>query len=309
MLSNTPGIHHVTTIAATAQENVDFYAYTLGMRLVCRTVNFEDILTPHLYYGDESGTPGTVLTSFPYGETDPGRVGTPQPTATAFVVPPGSLSYWRDRLEAQSVEVSEPKTRFDERVLECTDPDGTPVELVTGSSSVDPWDGGPVPANVGIRGLHGVTLTSVNPFATASVLETLGFDRVGQEDDRIRYRADGDRATIVDLHDRDVPFGREGPGTIHHVAVRVDGVDALYAWHDLFRERGYETSRVKDRHVFHSLYVREPGGILFELATESPGLPTEAADGHELYLPDHFEDDRSLIESQFPPLEVPGSSR
>ncbi|MFP8891281.1 VOC family protein [Natrialbaceae archaeon A-CW2] len=309
MLSDTPGIHHVTTIAGTAQVNVDFYANTLGLRLVCRTVNFEDILTPHLYYGDESGTPGTVLTSFPYGETEPGRVGTPQPTAVAFVVPPGSLPYWQDRLEAHSLAVSGPTTRFDERVLECTDPDGTPVELVSGSSSVDPWDSGPVPADVGIRGLHGVTLTSVNPFATASILETLGFERTGQEDDRIRYRAGSDRGAIVDLYDRELSFGREGPGTIHHVAVRVDSVDALYEWHDLFRDRGYETSRVKDRHVFHSLYVREPGGILFELATESPGVPTEAADGQDIYLPDHFEADRSLIESQYPPLEVPGSSR
>ena len=306
MLADTSGIHHVTGIVRDAQKNVDFYAGVLGLRLVKQTVNFTDKFTRHLFYGDETGSPGTAVTFFPYPAEDDGRIGKPQISATALVIPPSSVSYWRDRLADRGVAVTESE-RFDETVLRFGDPDGTHLELVTGESSVEPWAGGPVPTRRAIRGIHGVTLLSASVFVTASVLETLGFDLVDQEGDRVRYRAPGDRATVVDLLDRDVEFGREGAGSIHHVAVRVPDEDQLYEWHDLFRERGYDVSRVKDRHFFHSLYVREPGGILFELATERPGL-TAGADrdalGRSLFLPPWLEADREMIESQLRPLDL-----
>ncbi|MFC7214996.1 VOC family protein [Saliphagus sp. GCM10025334] len=311
MLTDTPGLHHVTTITGSPQPTLDFYLETLGLTLCCRTVNFEDILAHHLYFGDPSATPGAVLTCFPYGDVDPGRLGAPQPTAVAFAIPPDSIAFWRRRLEDRGHEFAE-ETRFDDRVLSITDPDGTPIELVERSSPIaevspiEAREDGPVPPSVGIRGLHGVTLTPVDPYATAATLETLGLERVGQEGDRIRYRADGTHARVIDILDRSLPYGREGPGTIHHVAVRAASVDELYEWHGLFRERGYETSRVKDRHFYHSLYVRGPGGILFELATESPGFDVADSSPDALYLPPRFEADRELIESQLPPVTIPG---
>ncbi len=168
-----------------------------------------------------------------------------------------------------------------------------------------------MPTDRAIRGLYGVSTLSVNPYATAGMLETLGFECAGADGDRIRYRAAGTRATIVDVLDREAPFGREGQGTLHHVAVRVESEDDLREWRELFDEREYDVSRVKDRHFFHSLYVREPGGIRFELATETDGVAASGpagGPGESLHLPEWFERDRDLIESQLPTLTVSGAS-
>lgn len=307
MLSDTVGIHHVTGIVRDAQQNVDFYTGVLGLRLVKQTVNFNEKFTRHLFYGDETGSPGTSLTFFSYPAEDGGRVGKPQITTAALVIPLNSVSYWRDRLAEHDIAFEGPSERFDETVLRFSDPDGTHIELVTGDSPVEPWEDGPIPTQHAIRSIHGVTLLSTNVYVTASVLETLGFELIDQESDRVRYRAPGDRATVVDLLDRDSDFGREGAGSIHHVAMRVPEEEQLYEWHDLFRERGYDVSRVKDRHFFYSLYVREPGGILFELATEQPGLTVERdldTLGQSLFLPPWLEEDREMIEGQLQPLDV-----
>ena len=311
----------MTGIVRDAQANVGFYSDVLSLRLVMHTVNFTDKFTRHLFYGDETGSPGTVLTFFPYPAEDDGRPGKPQISTAELVIPPNSVSYWRDRLADHGVAVEGPFDRFDETVLRFADPDGTRLELVTGDSDVEPWTNGSVPVEHAIRGIHGVTLLSANVYATASVLDTLGFELRAQEGDRVRYEAPGERATVIDLLDREAAFGREGAGSIHHVAVRVPDADQLYEWHDLFRERGYDVSRVKDRHFFHSLYVREPGGILFELATESPGLrgvdnlrltggvDPDTREG-SLFLPPWLEVDREMIESQLPPLDLaPASER
>ncbi|WP_232701219.1 VOC family protein [Halobacterium wangiae] len=312
MLTDTPGIHHVTGLVEQAQRNVDFYVGVLGLRLVKRTVNQEDMLRYHLFYGNGTADPGTVLTCFPYPNEVPGRVGKPQIAAVALVVPHGSLSYWRDRLAEHGVDAGEPERRFGDRVLRFADPDGTNVELVEGDAPVEPWRQGAVPEEYAIRCVHSVTALPTNPYTTGALLDTLGFDLVGEEatdaGTRVRYEASGDYATVVDVLDEPAGFGREGRGSIQHVAVRVASVDELYEWHDLFREREYDVSRVRDRYFFHSLYVREGGGILFELATESPGLTVDeevAALGESLTLPDQFAADRELIERQLPPLELP----
>ena len=313
MLTDTPGIHHVTGLVQSAQRNVDFYVGVLGLRLVKRTVNQNDMLRYHLFYGNETGDPGTVLTCFPYPNEAPGRVGKPQISAVAFAVPPGSLPYWRGRLAAHGVDVVGTDRRFGDRVLRFSDPDGTNVELVESEAPVEPWAGGAVPEAYAIRGVHSVTALPTNPYTTGALLETLGFDLAGErrsrDETRIRYEADGEHATVVDLLDRPTTeFGREGTGSIQHVAVRAASVDELYEWHDFLRERDYDVSRVHDRYFFHSLYVREPGGILFELATEAPGLTVdEDSDelGETLVLPDQFADDRGLVEGQLPPLSVP----
>ncbi|WP_255151867.1 VOC family protein [Halorarius halobius] len=305
MLTDTPGIHHVSVVVRDAAAVHRLYTETLGLRCVKRTVNFEDKFTYHLYYGNEHGDPGTVLTFFPYPDEVDGRVGRPQVAATALAVPPRSLDYWEDRLSERGVAV-ERDERFGDALLRFSDPDGTRLELVGTDAPVDPWDEGPVPAEYAIRGIHGVSVLSVDPFQTAGLLETLGFDLEAQAGDRVRYRAPGDHATVVDLLDREAPFGREGAGSVHHVAVRAASVDELHEWRELFAERGYDVSRVKDRQFFHSLYVREPGGILFELATESPGVaavePLDAL-GERLYLPPQFEPDREMIRPQLPPLD------
>lgn len=307
MLTDSPGLHHVTGIVRDAQSNVDFYTGILGLRLVKQTVNFNEKFTRHLFYGDRTGSPGTVLTFFAYPAEVDGRTGQPQITTTALAVPQGSLDYWSSRLRDHGIAVEGPDERFGEPTLRFTDPNGTRLELVATDSPAEPWTDGPVPAEHAVRGLHSVTALPTNAYATASLLETLGFELLDQSGDRVRYRAPGDRATVVDLLDRESKFGREGVGSIHHVAVRAESVDELYEWHDLFRDREYDVSRVTDRHFFHSLYVREPGGILFELATETPGLAAGVdsdALGDRLFLPPWLEADREMIEPQLPPLEI-----
>lgn len=324
MLSDTPGLHHVTGIVGDPEAHAAFYGGTLGLRLLRRTVNYEERLQHHLYFGDATGSPGSVFTVFPDPNADPGRTGKPGYEAVAFAVPPDSLGYWRDRLADRGVEVSplDSAARFGDCGLTLADPSGTRVELVAtpeadgSDDGFDPWTEGPVPAAHAIRGLHGVTALPADPYGTASVLETLGFEYEAEAGDRVRYRAPGDRATAVDLLDRDVAYLREGPGTLHHAAVRVADRETLLEWHGLFRDRRYDVSRVKDRHFFHSLYVRGPGGLLVELATEAPtpdgppgpGLADPEETGHatDLYLPPRFEDDRELIESQLPAFDGPG---
>lgn len=307
MTTQTPGIHHVTGIVGDAQASVDFYAGTLGLRLLRTTVNYEDLLQYHLYFGTGSGRPGSVLTVFPDPGGAPGRAGKPGYESVSFAVPSDSVEYWRDRLTDHGVDVGpiRPDDRFGDRGLRFSDPAGTAVELLATTTAESP----------AIRGLYGATATPTDPYGAASVLETLGFEYEAETDDRVRYRAPGERAAAVDLLDRDVPYLREGPGTLHHVAVRIPDREALLGWHDLFRERGYEVSRVRDRHFFHSLYVRGPGGLLVELATEEPtpdgprgpGLADPDANGHatDLSLPDRFADDRDLIEGQLPRIDPP----
>jgi glyoxalase family protein len=322
MVSDTPGIHHVTAMVGAAQANLDFHVGVLGLRLVKRTVNHEDVLRYHLYYGNGAGDLGTVYTCFPYPGEPPGRRGAPQWAAVSFAVPPGSLDYWAERLAEHGVEAERherfgsgaqraPEASGDEpraeALLRFEDPAGTRLELVAADSPVELWHEGPVPTDVAIRGIHGATALPVDPYGTASVLETLGLDLVGQEGDRVRYRAGGDHATVIDLLDRDASFGREGPGTVHHVALRVDE-DDLMDWHDLFRERGVHVSRVRDRHYYRAVYVRPGGGTLIELSTETPGVTVdEDADdlGSSLVLPPWAEEDREMIEGQLPPVRVP----
>jgi glyoxalase family protein len=303
MGSDVRGIHHVTGIVRDAQSNVDFYGEALGLRFVKRTVDFEDRFSYHLHYGDATGSAGTVLTFFPFRDEADGRVGRPQIAAAALAVPAGSLEFWRARLEDRGVAVEAVDRRFDERVLPLRDPDGTHLELVTREGHADPWDG-PVPTTHGIRGLAGVSILSASPFVTASLLETFGFARGDQEGSRVRYHTG---RGVVDLLDRETPFGREGAGTIHHVAFGVESVDALHEWRDTLAGRDdVRVSYVHDRDVYHSLYARDAGGVLFELATEPIELTAgDPAPGEQLSLPARFEEDRTVIESQLPPLDVP----
>ena len=308
--SETAGIHHVTAVAGDPGENVQFYREELGLRLVKRTVNFDDPTTYHLYYGDEAGTPGTILTFFPFENGRPGTPGRGQTTATAFVVPEGSLDYWTERFDERDVKYGELTERFGASVLPFEDGDGQPLELVEGESDIEPWSDGPVPEEHAIRGFHGVTLHSTDPEATGTVLETLGYERAEEDDDRVRYVA-GERASVVDVLTSDGPRGRPGVGTVHHVAFRAADDDAQAELGATVSEIGMSTTPQKDRQYFRSIYFREPGGVLFEVATDVPGFATDediSGLGSALKLPPWLEDERERLEDALPPLELEGSA-
>lgn len=324
----TAGIHHVSTVAGDPHGNRRFMAETLGLRPLKRTVNYDEPFVYHLYYGDRKGTAGTTFTSFPYPLDPGGRVGKGQPTETAFAVPEGSLGDWQDRLVG--VDADPVGERFGERVLSFRDPDGLPLSLIESGGAgvvgldelpVEPWTDSDVPPSKAIRGIHSVTLHSANVFVTARVLEVLGFGLVGQAGDRVRYvagapiDADDDDVsptatpgTVVDLIDADAPWGKEGAGTGHHVAFRVADRDALGGWRERLVDAGLSPSRVRSRHYFQSLYVRDPGGVLIELATDGPGLTRdESVDalGSALQLPPWLAEDEAMIRAQLPSLDSP----
>jgi glyoxalase family protein len=295
----THAIHHVTAIAGPAQRNVDFYVRTLGLRLVKRTVNFDDPGTWHLYFGDVAGRPGTIMTFFPWANAAPGRFGTGETHETAFRVPAASIDDWTARLAEAGVDFDMPVERFGERALAFRDPDGTRLALV-GSADARTADGA-------IDGFHGVTLVVAEPSRTARILtDVFGFVRDGEADGRLRFRAPGaEIGSVVDLRRAtDLARGRLGAGTVHHVAFRAaDDADQAAMVRALAEDHGLKTTEQKDRNYFRSVYFREPGGVLFEIATDDPGFavdePAETL-GTTLRLPAFLEPRRAEIEAQLP---------
>ena len=313
MSSPILGLHHVTAIANDAQANVDFYAGVLGLRLVKKTINFDDPSTYHLYYGDGVGSPGTVMTFFPWPGVRRGALGSGQTSTTAFAVPEHSLDFWRRRLEESPVRAHGIE-RFGLPGLAFADPDGLRLELLASARPDDgrePWNGSSVLAEHAIRGLDGVTLLHADCTATESVLVgAMGFRKVAVDGERVRYESgDGGSGTFVDLlHDPNAVPGRVAGGSVHHVAFRVANDDAQSAWQSRLLDAGHPTTEVKDRMYFHSIYFREPGGVLFELATDNPGFATDesvAELGTGLRLPPWLESDRDRIERGLPSLEDP----
>jgi glyoxalase family protein len=307
------GIHHVTAIASEPQKNIDFYAGVLGLRLVKLTVNYDDPTTYHLYYGDGQGHPGTIMTFFPWPGAIIGRIGTGQLTVTSFAVPEKSLHYWKVRLKEHGTSVQETRSEFDEEVLFFSDKDGLQLELVA-TSNANPkhvWSRGPVPADFAIRGFHHVTLSETGYERTASLLtETLGFKHLQEHGSRFRYAVGtGNSGTIVDLIC--APEGQPGRvavGTVHHVAWRTPTDQQQKKWRETIRDLQYDVTPVIDRTYFHSIYFREPGGVLFEIATDPPGFAVdERADriGSSLVLPHWLEGERPQLERILPPVHLP----
>lgn len=307
------GLHHVTAIAGDPQTNVDFYSGVLGLRLIKKTVNFDDPSTYHLYYGDGLGSPGTIMTFFPWPGARRGTTGTGQTSATAFAVPEHSLDFWRQRLEESLVRAEEFE-RFGLGGLSFADPDGLRLELLASSGSDDartPWEGSSVPAEHAMRGFDGVTLLHADSAATRRLLiGAMGFREVAEEGRRVRYESGGGGSgTFVDLlQDPNAAPGRVAGGSVHHVAFRVADDAAEAAWQERLLSAGHPTTEVKDRMYFHSVYFREPGGVLFELATDNPGFAIdESVDelGTGLRLPPWYENARDRIEQLLPPIDVP----
>ncbi|MFB6300553.1 MAG: ring-cleaving dioxygenase [Halobacteriales archaeon] len=301
-----PGIHHVTAIGSDPNTNLAFYTETLGLRLVKRSINQDDVSVYHLFYGDRSGSPGTSMTIFPYPDARPGRVGTGQASTVSFLIPAGAIGYWYDRLEAADVDGLEKRERFDETVIAFEDPDGLPLELVgrTDTPAGDP-PSGPVPTEHAIRGFSGVTLSLAAADRTVSLLETMGFDPTERIRGRHRYEAEGELGSVIDiLEDPEAPQGRPCAGTVHHVAFQV--TEATQSeWRDHLREMGLRPTEIIDRKWFKSVYARTPGGVLFEFATKSPGYTVdEDIDtlGERLVLPEWLEERRAEIEAGLPEL-------
>jgi glyoxalase family protein len=296
------GIHHVTAIAAAPQPNVDFYTGFLGMRLVKKTVNFDDPGTYHFYYGDRTGSPGSILTFFPWPGARRGYHGSGQVTVTSFAVPKDSIPRWEQRARGSGVSTDAIATRFDEEVLSLRDPDGLQLELA-GSLEAGESDA--------IGKIHSATISEEGYERTAKLLtDTMGFRLTGEHGNRFRYEVaeGGPGATVDVLCTPDLRRGSGGAGTVHHIAWRTPDDRQQLVWHRQLIDLQYNVSPVMDRQYFHSIYFREPGGVLFEIATDPPGFtvdePLESL-GTGLMLPPAYEKSRKQIELTLPEIKVP----
>ena len=304
------GLHHITCIAGPAQENLDFYAGVLGMRLVKKSVNQDDPGTYHLFYADAEGHPGTDLTFFPWAQLAPPRLGAGLAVEVGLEVPAGSLEWWGSRLESYGTPLGSIETRFGERVLPLVDPHGLKLALVESAAGVPrlstPWKGSPVPGERQVRGLHGGRVWERNAAATAEFLtKAMGFLRLGDENGWTRYGFPH-AAGVVDV--RETPgerLGAWGVGSVHHLAWRVDDEEHQLAVRRQVEQAGGRATPLIDRFWFKSVYFKEPGGVLFELATDGPGFAVDEDPTHlgeALILPPWLEPDRGQIESVLPPL-------
>jgi glyoxalase family protein len=311
------GLHHVTAIASGAQANLDFYTRVLGLRLVKRTVNFDAPDTYHFYYGNGAGSPGSLLTFFPFADAAPGRIGSGMAETTAFAIRETAFERWMSQFAAEGRDFDSPTTRFGEQVLELRDPDGLRIELVAisgsaGSASDAGEDGDGSALSNPIAHLHSVALCVETPERTAELLtRSFGYEAVGEEAGRQRFRAGGGGpAGIVDLLCQpDQMRGRMGAGTVHHVAFRAQDETEQLTWREAVLSLGFDVTPVLDRQYFRSIYFREPGGVLFEIATDPPGFAIDEAPealGTALKLPSWLEPRRAEIERRLPPLRSTG---
>jgi glyoxalase family protein len=313
MTTSVHGIHHVTCIAGSAQENLNFYVGLIGMRLVKKSVNQDDPGTYHLFYADRIGTPGTDFTFFPWPNMEPGRLGVGLTVEVSFAVPPGGLKYWQERFEESGVEHGTPESRFGEMALPFTDPHGLRLAIVeTGDERpFVPWESSPVPPDCQLRGMHSVRLWERQLVPTETVLtELMGFTSVGTEDGWQRYGVEGNTSGKL-IEVKVLPEerrGQWGTGAVHHVAWRVKDSDEQMALRERIARAGLRPTPQIDRFWFKSVYYKEPGGVLFELATDGPGFDRDEDMEHlgeQLILPPWLEPQRNEIEAALSPLEMP----
>jgi len=306
------GLHHITAITSSAQRNYDFYTGILGLRLVKRTVNFDDPGTYHFYYGNEDGTPGTILTFFAWEHLGKGNIGPGMATEIGYSVPEGSMNFWIDRFKTRGVEFGEIIERFGEKTLTFKDPDGLLLSLIIPKQpdARNPWTTGDVSNSVAPRGFHSVSLMVRKVDGTAKVLtDIFGYRLLSQESNRYRFVTDAiPEASIVDIIEDSIrPLGHNASGTNHHVAFRVPDENIQMAFREKVVSSGLQITPKIDRDYFFSLYFREPGGVLFEIATDNPGFtvdePKEELGSH-LKLPQQYESARDRIERVLPKLNT-----
>lgn len=309
-MAKSAGLHHITGITGDAKKNFGFYTKTLGLRFVKRTVNFDDPSAWHLYYGNETGAPGSALTFFLWQDMPAGRQGMGQAVEVAYAVPKGSLGFWKKRLDTEGFAASESE-RFGDKLLSLSDLEGMKIELVETASAANApaWGQGPVPLEHAVRGFSGITLRPHNGTRTGEVLrDGFGYTDGGKDGTHQRYLGSADIGAHIDIvTGTDQPRGSQGAGTLHHVAFRAkDDAEEMEITNRIRNSLRIDTTEQIDRMYFHSIYFREPGGILFEIATDSPGFtwdePKETL-GTALKLPPWYEKDREQIAKALPPLE------
>jgi glyoxalase family protein len=305
------GLHHVTAIASNPQTNVGFYTRALGLRLVKQTVNFDAPDTYHLYYGDEQGSPASLLTFFPWPGVPRGRRGAGMTTETAFSVPGSSLGWWHERFKRLNIDTDPPRARGDEDVLTFRDPDGMVIELVASEGDRrSGWDGvADIPAEHAVRGLHSITLSERQLDPSAAMLtELLGMSVATEARDRARFgMAEGSSGALIDVFSGVRDRGLQAGGTVHHVAFRAPDLPTMAAWREELVARGVAVTQILDRQYFKSIYFREPGGVLFEIATDTPGFAVDEPLlelGRSLKLPPWLEPSREQIAAALPPLQL-----
>ncbi|PGA21189.1 ring-cleaving dioxygenase [Priestia aryabhattai] len=308
MSKKTAGIHHITAIVGHPQENVDFYAGVLGLRFVKQTVNFDDPGTYHLYFGNEGGKPGTIITFFPWANARQGKIGDGQVGVTSYVVPKGAMSFWEKRLAKFGVPATKME-RFGEQYLEFDDPHGLHIEIVEREEGEkNTWQTGEINSDVAIKGFGGATLLSVRPDETAQLLENvMGLQKVGQEGDFIRFQSSADIGNVIDLKLTTIGRGQMGVGTVHHIAWRAKDDEDQLEWQKYVADSGYGVTAVRDRNYFNAIYFKEHGEILFEIATDPPGFAHDESletMGEKLMLPEQYETHRDQIERALIPFEV-----
>lgn len=318
--SQVLGIHHVTAICSNPQRNIEFYSGLLGLRLVKLTVNFDDPTTYHLYYGDEIGRPGTILTFFPWSDAPTGFRGTGQVVTTSFLIPPNSVDFWKKRLKDNGIRYEEPVFRFgnqEEQVIRLFDPDGLELELVAHRSANEHddrfWKAGPISFENGIRGFYSVSLSEEGYERTSEILSELGYKKTKSEGTRFRFQLENSEsilgAKILDvLCLPDTSHGRIGIGTVHHVAFRTLSDESQISARANIIKMGLNPTPVIDRTYFHSVYFREPGGVLFEIATDPPGFTVDQRVedlGQKLMLPSWLEPVRERLQKVLPKVELP----
>jgi glyoxalase family protein len=306
------GIHHVTAIASDPQRNLDFYTEVLGLRLVKRTVNFDDPGTYHFYFGDEVGTPGSILTFFPWPNAVRGSGGVGQVEVTSFSIPAASIGYWEQRFLSAGIPAEREGKRFGEEVLRFADPDGLKLELVAHEGTTvaaKTWKDSAIPEKYAIRGFYAVTLCEQGYESTVETLDAMGFKKVAEQGNRYRFDVGegGAGARIDILCSSEAPYGRVAAGIVHHVAWRVANDESQKEWRKHLIGRHLNVTPVMDRCYFHSVYFREPGGVLFELATDPPGFwidETVERLGEALQLPSWLERERNAIEHALPTIQL-----
>jgi glyoxalase family protein len=312
MENSIQGIHHITAIAGNAQRNYDFYTKVLGLRMVKRTVNFDDPGTYHFYYGNENGTPGTILTFFPWEGIVNGRAGTGMATDIGYSVPAGSLDFWTERFKEHKIQHGVPAERLGETYLPFQDPDGLQFDLIVSKSPDErsAWTTSQVGGDAATKGFHSVTLTLKSIKPTAAILtDVFGYELKEQEGNRFRYVTSAiPTASVVDLvEDAQGVRGLSGAGTNHHVAFRVTNEAVQMEFREKILKKGLHITPKINRDYFFSLYFREPGGVLFELATDNPGFTVDeplSELGKHLQLPSQYETMRTDIEKTLPQLHL-----
>lgn len=307
MLSQITGLHHVTALAADARKNNAFFTETLGLRRVKKTVNFDAPDVYHLYYGTEAGAPGTVMTYFPFPAAARGTPGTGEVSETAFAVPEGALGYWKERLAARGVTDIATETLFGADRLVFDGPDGERLALVEAQDARAPWTGGGVPADVAIRGFYGARLALRDADATTELLQMMGYTETDSDADLFRYvKPGGNGAEVIDLHTLPgTPPGRQGAGSVHHIAFSVPDRASQLEVRRALSAAGHTVTPVIDRDYFWAIYFRTPGGVLFEIATDEPGFDRDedaAHLGEALKLPSQHEHLRPQIEAHLEPI-------